>query len=293
MNLDRMELADLVSPEALVRGILKQIPDLQIPVPIEQIALALDIVDIKALETQGFEGGLIAFSDKSEGTILVNKQSSNQRQRFTIGHELGHFLCPWHMPASGDQFLCKASDFVASDTPVSNKVKKMEAEANRFSAGLLIPMPHFRKDVRADTEPDLKRIWRLADKYDVSKEALGRRYVEVHDECCAFVASKNNQYLYNYRRADFPYIDLRRDQPLPQQSLSKTDRSVAGTITEWNDVSPNIWVSQDKKFTALYEQTVQQHDGYRVTLLHGELRDEDEEAEENELKESWTPLFRR
>ena len=33
MNLDRMELADCGTPEALVAAILKQVPDMPIPVP--------------------------------------------------------------------------------------------------------------------------------------------------------------------------------------------------------------------------------------------------------------------
>ena len=38
-----------------------------IPVPIEEIARDVDITDIRSLEIDGFEGGLVAFDDKVDG----------------------------------------------------------------------------------------------------------------------------------------------------------------------------------------------------------------------------------
>lgn len=293
ITLDRMELADLASPNALVHGLLKQLPDIPIPVPIQEIALALDIKNIMPLTTKGFEGGLVADSTKSEGTILVNKNSSRQRQRFTIGHELGHFLSPWHEPATPEGFLCTSHDFIAADMRASDKVKRMESEANLFSAGILMPMQQFRKDLRSLGGPELEHIIKLANTYDVSKEALSRRYVGLHDECCAVVVSKDGHYLYSYRHDDFPFVDLQRGNPLPKGALSKTSNASEGTITEWAEVPPYTWTSNTKKLTALFEQTMRQQQGYRITLLHAEVQDEEEEREEDDLQESWTPRFHR
>lgn len=293
MTLDRMELADLVAPDAIAQGIIKQLPDLTLPVPIDDIARALDIVDIQAIETQGFEGGLVTFPDKSEGTILVNKRNTQQRQRFTVGHELGHFLCPWHNPAADNRFLCKSGDFISCDTTTKNKMAKMEAEANRFSACLLMPLAQIRKHVRSRKEPSLVHIWELADVYDVSKEALGRRYIEIHDECCALVLSRNGEFLHSYRHDDFPYINFIKDQPLPKGSVCVTDGSPEGGMSDWEEIQPETWTNQPAKLSALYEQTVLQANGYRMTLLQAELRDEEDDAEETGLQESWTPRFRK
>ena len=92
MLISRMDLADLGSPEALVEGILKQVSDLPIPVPIEDIARSVDITNITFIGTDSFEGGLVTDRDKSEGVILVNRRSGRRRRRFTVSHELGHFL---------------------------------------------------------------------------------------------------------------------------------------------------------------------------------------------------------
>lgn len=293
MTLDRIELADLVHPDAIAQGIIKQIPDLNLPVPIEDIARSLDIIDIQAMETQGFEGGLITFPDKSEGTILVNKRNKRQRQRFTIGHELGHFLCPWHIPPTNNSFRCKAGDFLSSDTHTKNKAAKMEAEANRFSASILMPIAHIKAHIRSRKEPGLDHIWEFSDIYDVSKETLGRRYIEIHDECCALVLSKNGKFLYCYRHDDFPYINLSKDHPLPKVSICNTDSSPEGVISDWHEIMPDIWTNQPSMLSALFEQTVLQADGYRMTLLQAELRDEEDDEEEKDLQDSWVPRFRK
>src|SRR3712207_1437078 len=70
------------------------------PVPVEAIAAALDIVEIRARETIGLEGALVTTEERGEGMILVRAGASRQRRRFTIAHELGHFLNPWHEPVT-------------------------------------------------------------------------------------------------------------------------------------------------------------------------------------------------
>src|ERR1700682_6291310 len=106
MQIPRRDLADKGSPEGIVRAILKAEPTLPIPVPIEELCRRLDIVEIQALTTEGFEGGLLTNRDRSSGIILVKNGVSRQRRRFTLGHELGHFLMPSHVPDDKGRFLC-------------------------------------------------------------------------------------------------------------------------------------------------------------------------------------------
>ena len=94
IKISRIDLADFATPERIVDGIIRQISDLPIPVPVEEIAQMLDIISIEPLTTEGFEGGLVTDAEKSEGFILVNGASPPQRRRFTIGHELCSFPLP-------------------------------------------------------------------------------------------------------------------------------------------------------------------------------------------------------
>lgn len=291
MKLDRIELADCTTPTSLVQAILKQIPDLSIPVPIEEVALALDIVQIEEVATDSFEGCLVTFKDKSEGTILFNSRNTRQRKRFTIGHELGHFLNPWHLPIDGDRFLCSSRDMTRSEAAKGNRAAQMEVEANRFSAELLMPDRHFRKDLRAFGGPELAHIIELARRYDMSKEATARRYVDLHDEACAVVISKNGSILYKHPGKEFPYITANRGQPLPNGSMSKTYREDEGVVSSWVEVKNYVWLSDTgSNVSSLMEQTLRQQNGFQMTLLYAELSDEDD-ADNDDLTERWTPRF--
>ena len=81
MKIARMDLSDVGSPEGLMRQILKLEPNLPIPVPVEELAIQLDIERIAELETDGFEGGLITDDDRSTGIILVNRKAFKGRRK--------------------------------------------------------------------------------------------------------------------------------------------------------------------------------------------------------------------
>ncbi|MFZ1008145.1 MAG: ImmA/IrrE family metallo-endopeptidase, partial [Candidatus Sulfotelmatobacter sp.] len=220
MTVARIDLADVGSPERLVIEILKAEPDLPIPIPIERLAFQLDIAEIKELETDGFVGGLITNETKSTGVILVKQNLRNERRRFTVAHELGHFLIPAHRPGKSDRFLCSLNDLLALDSKIADRRLSWEAEANRFASLLLVPPPVFRKDANLSKDPDLQEIVRLAGQYEVSKEVLGRAYVNYREEPVAFVVTQNGKVLrYFYRKEDFPFVTVRWGAPVPKGSL--------------------------------------------------------------------------
>jgi Zn-dependent peptidase ImmA (M78 family) len=294
-----MELADCATSEALVAAILKQAPDMPIPVPVEEIASQLDITSIRDLETDGFEGGLLAFEDRSSGTILVNARSNRQRRRFTIGHELGHFLNPWHKPHGAEGFRCTARDMRLGRAKVGDRAAQMEVEANRFSAGLLLPLPHFQKDLARLKTIDVGHVLSLATRYDMSKESTARRYVEENDEPSAAVVSQNGKLLRCYRHKSFPFVDVRAGQPLPGGSATARLELGEGTCSGWAEVDGGLWLdtNRGRGSRTVYEQVLAQQQGFRLTLLTVEdtatIANEEEEDEEQTLEAAWTPRFRK
>lgn len=73
-------------PERLVGAIHDQLPDLTGPVPVVEIALALDIEEIREEPLKSFEGALITPPVKVYWSIVVNARSSRQRRRYiTVG----------------------------------------------------------------------------------------------------------------------------------------------------------------------------------------------------------------
>jgi Zn-dependent peptidase ImmA (M78 family) len=65
-------------------------------------------------------------------TIIINSDRPASRKRFTLAHELGHVLIPWHQGSLYD-------DFSVSDGASGFDHWEMEGEANRFASELLMP----------------------------------------------------------------------------------------------------------------------------------------------------------
>ena len=64
-------------------------------------------------------------------TVLLNKHSHLTRRRFTLAHELGHVLIPWHIGSIIDEIdVTGFSD---------DNYYAIEVEANRFASELLMP----------------------------------------------------------------------------------------------------------------------------------------------------------
>lgn len=104
------------NPERLADAIHVQLGERPGPVPVAEIAKALDIVEIRAEPLSNIEGALVTTPERDIGSILVNQHSSRRRRRFTIGHELLHFLNAWHQPT-----LCNQADMIANQSDSKNR----------------------------------------------------------------------------------------------------------------------------------------------------------------------------
>ena len=95
MKVTRLDLDGTGSPMGLVTRILKVEKDIQIPVPIEELAKQLDIEKIEPLETEAFEGGLLTDENRAAGIILVNKAAHDARRQIyyrTRAGPLSHYV---------------------------------------------------------------------------------------------------------------------------------------------------------------------------------------------------------
>ncbi len=294
-RINRIDLADHTDLDQILREMLKLMPDLAPPVPVEDLAADLDILEIRDLAVEGFAGALLTDADRSSGVILVKKSSHPKRRRFTIGHELGHFLCPTHVPPKAEGFFCTSGDMKLAYAKKGNIVAQMEVQANEFSAHLLVPDRLLRPRINSHDDPDLQHVLKLHEVFDTSKEMMARRYVEAHSSPCAVIFSKNGVIRYPVKQDDFPRLPFFSNKPLPRNSLTASVQLKADDVTAPAPISPDIWLDdeQARRVEFMSEQVLAQDQGYKITLLAATVKDEDEEAEEDDLRESWTPRFRR
>jgi Zn-dependent peptidase ImmA (M78 family) len=260
VQLELIELADLARPELLVAEILRQNPAMPVPVPLEELARLAGITKVEAFSSEGFEGALIANDTKSEGAIFYSARGPRSRQRFTIGHELGHFLLPWHRQTS---FQCTAED-------ISSRARKdWDVQANQFSAELLIPTPLVKLRLAALGEPELAHVLQLSSDFETSIEMTARRIAELSEYACAVVFSKDNVVRYFARSSFFTaWPCVKKGDRLPSKSPS---RNAASDPEEWHELDAHWWLKEQREANdqpeTVYEQTLVQDGGHKVTLL--------------------------
>lgn len=141
-------------------------------VDVEEIAhnLGLDVIPYDLGE--GVSGAL--FIQKNKGFIGYNPTHHKKRIRFTIAHEIGHFIL--HKKSESNKIFID-KDFIVkyrSTNNYSSSEYKQELEANSFAAELLMPKIMIRSALSEPKfnlpEPDL--IEELAKLFDVSIPAM-------------------------------------------------------------------------------------------------------------------------
>lgn len=167
------------------------------PLPIEEIALSVGIQDIQEIQSDRFEGVLVSRPDKSAGFINVNKNiRETTRRRFTIAHELGHFLITTHK----NKYSCNSYDL----NNYNDKSSPQENEANRFAAELLMPRQYFSAEIDNKT-PSYDLIQSLTSKFESSLQSTLIRFTELTDESLAIVLSENSIIKCAVRSKEFKY----------------------------------------------------------------------------------------
>jgi len=135
-----------------------------IPVPVVDIAkkLGLPVYEIEMPLIEGVipSGVLNKLKDGNWGIILNNKDA-HTRKRFSIAHEIGHFL------THKDRAFVDA--FTAGETFYRDGTgdEQLEKEANFFAANLLMPAEKIKEVWALSSNPS-----EMARKFDVSEVSM-------------------------------------------------------------------------------------------------------------------------
>lgn len=272
MTVSRIDLDGAASPRRLAARI-HQLADFPDCVPLEQLCGQLDIASISQVHSDSFEAALITDKSRSSGDIMLAGNRPRRRKRFSLGHELGHFLLEHHQPRHGGSFECYLADLHQLDPRDRDRRRRMEAEANRFAADLLMPPERVRTIARAEGT-SLQTITAMADDSDVSKEAMGRAFVDSWSEPVALVLAQNHKIIRSYKHEDFPFLVPRWGEEIPDESIAAGtfDR---GDFSDAEEIEPEVWLAdRDCDRTLLFtEQVHGQSNGYSLILLQAELDD--------------------
>ncbi len=130
------------------------------PIPVEKIANQLGF-NIEPFDFPDSISAVIRIKGSIK-VIGVNKNQAGTRQRFSISHELGHYL------SGHENFDHEKKIVVDPDKKYLDPQYRAEQEADEFAAELLMPEFMLKKDV-IENKMDIPT---LAQKYNVSEQAM-------------------------------------------------------------------------------------------------------------------------
>lgn len=140
------------------------------PQDLDVEAIACDAgMKVEYQPLSGCDATLVGFGSRAIATIKPSP--SRGRERFSIGHELGH----WELHR-GKSFRCRADD--PSENLASNAT--LEKEADSYASHLLMPGPIFNPIIKPLGTPGFRQIEEVAQRFETSLLATTIRLAHVN-----------------------------------------------------------------------------------------------------------------
>ncbi len=144
--------------------------------PVKLAALARELG--VAIKIAGLDLSISGKISKEDGKyiIRVSRFQSRERQRFTIAHEIAHYLL--HRPII-DKTVNGITDSVLYR---SAETSDIEVQANKLAADIVMPFEGVQKkktEIFGDTPVNEEMIERLAETFEVSKAAMEIRLSQI------------------------------------------------------------------------------------------------------------------
>jgi len=154
----------LPDPEEIAQDLLRRSEQFRPPVDLKRTISLWPELSI-VMETLKGAGYLVNLGVHG-AEILVRAEDPPVRQRYTIAHELGHWLL-----TTSDDLRRRSGQATGAE---------LEKWCDRFAASLLMPAPWVRRDIRYDGSLDvLNAVFTAPKLYDVSAHAFWLRVSEV------------------------------------------------------------------------------------------------------------------
>lgn len=193
-------------------------------------------VKIKYKQLDGCEARLVGYRNRAVATITTDV--SPRRQRFSLGHELGH----WHYHR-GRSFECRVND---DGEPLSSK-KTEEKQADMYAADLLMPTYLFFPLASAIKRPCFDNIEALSDQFNSSLIATSIRYIDANTIPAILVCHGQQGRKWFKRSKDVPERWFPNDQ-LDADSFAM-DVLYKGDIQRHpNKIGANSWFNRSEAY---------------------------------------------
>lgn len=229
-------------PEVLLARRIVRKYNISIPFDLDKIVKKYAVLIYKAIPIDGVDG--VSLNIKTPGktpTVIVNTNFPLTRQRFTLAHELGHLIIPWHLGTIVDD--------IYSESYKSFAYQDIEQEANRFAAEILMPQQWVKDLIQNNTNTLAQLHKYIARQAGVSEHAAVIRLINYLPKNIIYVAEefgrvkhtakshKTNALLQMYGHS----FDSEFYSYIKEESIS-----IAGTTTyHWYELESKVKISID------------------------------------------------
>lgn len=263
--------------------------------PIDPFEIARDkeiVVQAKPAAAEGVSGMLLRNGD-TFGILYATHVKSEGFQRFSVAHELGHYLLPGHidhvLPRDGVHE--SRAGFVQADL--------YELEADHFASSLLMPGPLVTQALRRMGD-GLTAAEKLAQLCKTSLTAAAIKYAEKATTPVAVIVSTGPRINYCFMSKPLKAFSdlswLKRNEPLPPRTATQRFNADTDNVADGERSSEETdlrdWFGGARKLPGTEEVIGLGTYGKTLTVLTTDI-DEEDEDEDEDLERSWTPRFRR
>jgi len=268
--------------------------------PIDPFAIARsrDIEVKPKPDTAGGVSGMLLRHGNQFGILYATHVRSEGFQRFSIGHELGHFFLeghPDHVLKNG--IHVSHAGFIADDP--------YEQEADQFAVGLLMPGTLFKKELGRH-QPALETIEALHILCKTSLTATASRYAELTEDAAAIIISTGQIIDYCIMSETLKALPklgwIKKGTSVPTGTatarLNSNPQRVANSDKEEDEIDIRDWLGGTRAVTATEQVIGLGSYGKTLTVLtcpsvQDETFADDDGDDDEKLAEQWTPRFRR
>ena len=232
------------------RKLIRDVGVSSVPIDLEPFATAAN-ARIKIVHDLNDDESGQTTQIKGKHVIIVNGNHREERQRFTVLHEIAHIVLELPSQHHGPK--------LRTDTLMRYGCRPQEEMlCDVFAAECLLPYDLFNKDV-SDTDISMAAVKDLAERYKASLTTTGSRFAVNSNEPCAFVLSEAGQVLY-VSRSKFlneikGWIDF--NIPLPTESVALRLTQNPSKTEDYDELASDVWFNGGiKKHPILAEEAI-------------------------------------
>lgn len=214
---------------------------------LEEINLFIGGPDIVYEELNGFEGKFMSLEDTSI-IIVDNKIRNEGRRRFTIAHELGHYI----LHREKNYIKCSSNDM----NDWTGK-KEIETEANYFASEILMPSQIFQK-CSSKEKFSKSFLIHLTEEFNTSITSTALKFVEVGNDPIFLVCSSNGKIIWKFVSEKFPFkIDFYHLKEIPKTSVTHEVLYEGKNYNDSQEIDPTDWlISDEQNELRFFEDTI-------------------------------------